>query len=289
MKRILVPTDFTEQSENALDFAYQLAKRMNAEIELLHVLEVPQKDHYSGMENIAVEGGSSGGIDMDDLFFVKLLEKTKERFEEIVSREQFGDVGIFYKMQTGTPYKNITRESGSGKTDLIVMGTSGVSNWEEAIVGSHAERVVRHSECPVFTIQNKVDAAKIKNIAYASDFKYDHKQLVDIVKSISDLLNARIHLVKVNTPSNFRNDKDNYADLKSFAEENKFEDYETHVYNHEEEEDGIICFAEAFNMHMIVMATEGKTGFSRLLGGSIAEDVINYSKIPVLTFRTNKA
>jgi nucleotide-binding universal stress UspA family protein len=42
-------------------------------------------------------------------------------------------------------------------------------------------------------------------------------------------------------------------------------------------------------MNMIVMATEGKTGFSRLLEGSIAEDVVNYSKIPVLTFKTQKA
>jgi hypothetical protein len=110
-----------------------------------------------------------------------------------------------------------------------------------------------------------------------------------LIKEISNLLNAKIHLVIINTPGNFRDDKDNYAILKSFAEDNKFKNYEMHVYNHSEEEDGIICFSESFNMHMIVMATEGKTGFSRLLEGSIAEDVVNYSKIPVLTFKTDKA
>ena len=61
------------------------------------------------------------------------------------------------------------------------------------------------------------------------------------------------------------------------------------MYNQEEEEDGIICFAESFGMDMIVMATAGRTAFSRLLEGSIAEDVVNFSKIPVLTYKTEKA
>jgi nucleotide-binding universal stress UspA family protein len=289
MKRILVPTDFTEQSENALEFAYQIAKKIKGEIELLHVLDVPDKDQFGGMDNIQVSGEMSGGGGMDDVFFIKLLEKTRERFDEITSRPEYGDVRIFAKMQTGTPYKNISRETEKGRIDMVIMGTSGITNWEEAFVGSVADRVVRHAKCPVFTIQNRVDVNKIKNIAYASDFKFNHKHLVELVMDIGELLSARIHLVIINTPSNFRNDKDNYAVLRSFAEDNKFKNYELHVYNHEEEEDGIICFSENFKMDMIVMATEGKTGFSRLLEGSIAEDVVNYSKIPVLTYKTEKA
>ena len=288
MKRILVPTDFTDQSENALEFAYQIAKKIGGEIELLHVLDVPEGDKYIGLENIHVGGEVSGNIDMDDIYFVKLLEKTKERFEKILSREDFRDVNIIDRMEIGTPYKKIIRETENKRLYMIVMGTSGGSNWEEAFVGSNAERVVRKAKCPVFTIQNKVDLDSIKNIAYASDFKFNHEHLIDLVKDFGHLLKARIHLVKINTPSDFKNDKDNYAILKSFAEKNNFSDYELHVYNHEHEEDGIICFTESFGMNMIVMATEGKTGFSRLLEGSIVEDVVNYSKIPVLTFKTEK-
>ncbi len=289
MKRILVPTDFTEQSENALQFAYQIAKKINGEIELLHVLDVPEGDQYSGMDNINTGGEFSGGERIDDLFFVKLLEKTKERFEDILTSPDYQDIKIIDRMKVGSPYKSIVEETEKGKVNLIVMGTSGVNDWEEAIVGSTADRVVRKAKCPVLTIQNQVNLSDIKNIAYASDFKYNHDYLVDLVKEFGLTLNAKIHLVKVNTPSNFKNDDENMAILKSFAEENKFLDYELHIYNHEEEEDGIICFAENYGMNMIVMATEGKTGFSRLLEGSIAEDVVNYSKIPVLTYRTLKA
>ena len=288
MKRILVPTDFTDQSENALDFAYQIAKKINGEIELLHVLDVPEGDTYLGFDNIHVEGEISVGAGMDDIYFIKLMEKTKERFENIHAREDYKDVNIIDRIAIGTPYKKIVQETENKSLYMIVMGTSGVSNWEESFVGSNAERVVRKAKCPVFTIQNKVNLASIKNIAYASDFKFDHEHLVDLVQNFVHLLKAKIHLVKINTPSDFKNDKDNYAIIKSFAEENKLSNYELHVYNHEHEEDGIICFAESFGMNMIVMATEGKTGFSRLLEGSIAEDVVNYSKIPVLIFKTEK-
>jgi len=289
MKRILVPTDFTEQSENALEFAYQIAKKIDGEIKLLHVLDVPEGDRYSGMDSINTSGEFSGGQHIDDLFFVKLLEKTKERFEDVLSSPDFQDIKIIDRIKVGSPYKSIVEETEKGKVNLIVMGTSGVNNWEEAIVGSTADRVVRKAKCPVITIQNKINLKDIKNIAYASDFKYNHDNLVDLVKEFGRTFKAKIHLVKVNTPSNFMNDDKNIGILKSFAEENKFKDYELHIYNHEEEEDGIICFAENFGMNMIVMATEGRTGFSRLLEGSIAEDVVNYSKIPVLTYRTLKA
>jgi nucleotide-binding universal stress UspA family protein len=289
MKRILVPTDFSEQSENALALACQLAVRMDAEIELLHVLDSPDGDQSSDLDSIIAGGGISGGSDINAIFFVKLVEKTRERLNEIISRPDMMGLQIIHRMKMGTPYKVISNETENGKVDLIIMGTSGTSNWEEAFVGSNAERVVRHAFCPVFTVRNKVDVFSINNIAYASDFKHNHKHLVEILKEMAKFLSAQIHLVKINTPGGFQNDKINYAALKSFAEENKFSNYECHVYNFEDEEDGIISFAESNDMNMIVLATEGRTGFARLLEGSITEDVVNYSKIPVLTFRTGNA
>ena len=100
-------------------------------------------------------------------------------------------------------------------------------------------------------------------------------------------MGAEIHLVKINTPSNFKNDKVNKAIIKSFAEENDFENYKIHIFNHENEEDGIVMFVEENKMDMIIMATEGRTGFARVLEGSIAEDVVNYSRIPVMTIKIN--
>jgi len=286
MTRILVPTDFSKQADYALDLGHQLALELNAEIELLHVLDVPGAEGFGGIENISVTGDASGNAGMDNVFFIKLVEKTKERMEALMNRPELQGINMIQKIQLGSVHRQIYEETENGKVDLIVMGTTGTSDWEEELVGSNAEKVVRRSNCPVLTVQNRVKLTQIKNIAYASDFKYNHQNLVDLVKKVVSVIGAKLHLVKINTPSHFENDKLNYGAIKSFAAENHIEDYEPHVYNFEDEEDGIISFTEQFKMDMIIMATKGRKGFARLLEGSIAEDVVNYSKIPVLTYHT---
>lgn len=284
MARILVPTDFSEQADYALKLAHQLALEMNAEIELLHVLDVPGGDRFAGTENISFTGESSGNEGMNDIYFYKLVEKTREKLIDVMAWPELQGIKMFDKIQTGSIYRQIYEETQAGKVDLIIMGTSGTSDWEEELVGSNAEKVVRRSKCPVLTVRKEVKLTQIKNIAFASDFKHDHEKLVDLVKKMVEIIGAKLHLVKVNTPSHFENDKINYSNIRRYAEENKIEDYELHVYNFEDEEDGIISFTEQFGMDMIIMATKGRRGFARLLEGSIAEDVVNYSRIPVLTF-----
>jgi nucleotide-binding universal stress UspA family protein len=284
MARILVPTDFSKQADYALDLAHQLALEMNAEIELLHVLDAPEGDQFAGMENISFTGESAGNAGMDAVYFYKLVEKTREKLQNIMGRPELQGISMFDKIQTGSIYRQIYEETVKGHVDLIIMGTSGTSNWEEDLVGSNAEKVVRRANCPVLTVRNQVKLTQIKNIAFASDFKYNHQKLVDLVKKMVSIIGAKLHLVKVNTPSHFENDKINYATIRNYAKENKIDEYELHVYNFEDEEDGIISFTEQFGMDMIIMATKGRRGFARLLEGSIAEDVVNYSKKPVLTF-----
>ena len=168
------------------------------------------------------------------------------------------------------------------------MGTSGVDSWEQSLIGTTAERVVRYANCPVITMRKAVKLSKIKNIAYASDFVKFQPDVVKLVQAFAGLMKSKVHLVKINTPARFQNDMDNYAKLKSFAEEQKFKNYEMHVHNHENEEDGIVQFSEMYKMDLLVMTTRGRGGFSRILEGSIAEGVVNYSKIPVLTCRITK-
>jgi nucleotide-binding universal stress UspA family protein len=284
MARILVPTDFSKQADYALDLAHQLALELNAEIELLHVLDVPEGERFAGMENISFTGESSGNAGMDDIYFYKLVEKTRERLGNVMGRPELQGITMFDKIQTGSIYRQISEETAEGHVDLIVMGTTGTSNWEEDLVGSNAEKVVRRSSCPVLTVRNQVKLTQIKNIAFASDFNDNHEILVDLVKKIVNMIGAKLHLVKINTPSHFENDKINYSAIKNYAQKNKIEDYDPHVYNFEDEEDGIISFTEQFGMDMIIMATKGRRGFARLLEGSIAEDIVNYAKLPVLTY-----
>jgi hypothetical protein len=76
--------------------------------------------------------------------------------------------------------------------------------------------------------------------------------------------------------------------MENYVKDFGLENYTCNIYNDPIEEDGIILFAEEVNAGMIVMATHGRTGFAHLLSGSIAEDVVNHAKRPVLTLNINK-
>jgi nucleotide-binding universal stress UspA family protein len=74
--------------------------------------------------------------------------------------------------------------------------------------------------------------------------------------------------------------------METFAKKLKLENYTLNIFNDYSEEEGIIRFSESINADMIAMATHGRKGFAHVLVGSIAEDVVNHAKRPVLTFVT---
>ncbi len=90
--------------------------------------------------------------------------------------------------------------------------------------------------------------------------------------------------MRINTPGNFQRDAVVKKYMQDFAKRLQLKNYTVNVFNDLTEEEGIIYFADSINADMIAMATHGRTGFAHVLAGSIAEDVVNHSKRPVLTF-----
>ena len=121
MKKILVPTDFTQQAENALVFAHQIGLKTNATIELLHILDTIQGEQYANLGNLNVTGEVRGiGGGMDDVYFIKLVEKAREQLNELVKRPEFSGVEINYTIQAGSPYKRIYEKTTSKKYDAVI-------------------------------------------------------------------------------------------------------------------------------------------------------------------------
>lgn len=289
MKKIIVPTDFSEQANNALDLACEISGKTGAKIVLMNVLEYSKKQTtFLGSSALNTMGSLSTGIEMDDIYFIELYKKRRRQMTELLSDPSYANVEIIDKIMLGTPYHAIEEEITEFEADLIIMGTTGVNDWEESLIGSTAEKVVRHASCPVITLRKKVHLMDIEKIAFASDFNDEKPSYMHIVKSIQKLFGAELHLVFVNTPSNFKNEREVNASLKAFAEANELDDHKIHIYCHQHEEEGIVWFTEDHKMDLVMMATYGRSGFSRLFEHSIAEDVVNFSKKPVVTFNLNQ-
>jgi len=289
MKKIIVPTDFSDQANNALDLASEIAAEENAQIVVMNVIEYSKKQTtFLGSSALNTMGSLSTGIEMDDIYFIELYKKRKGQLEDLISDPRYANIDIIDKIMLGTPYHAIEEEITDSEADFIIMGTTGVNDWEESLIGSTAEKVVRHSSCPVITLRKKVKLNDIEKIAFASDFKDQKPSYMPLIINIQKLFNAELHMVYVNTPGHFRNEREVINDLKKFAEANALDDHKIHIYSHQHEEEGIVWFTEDHNMDMVMMATYGRSGFSRLFEHSIAEDVVNFSKKPVVTFNLNQ-
>jgi nucleotide-binding universal stress UspA family protein len=286
MKKILVPTDFSIQAEHALDLACELAKKAGAEITLLNVLDIPGGSAFaSSSSSFDVLGAPGYASQMDNVYVVQLYEQTKKKLEEKIQHHRFKDISIGYKLQIGNPYYSISEEIADSKTNLVVMGTTGTSGVEEFLIGSNTEKVVRLAKCPVLTVKQKIAADSIKNIVFASNFVEDQSNLMVELKKLQVLFEAKLHLVKINTPNNFESTRKIRKDVESFVHKNKIQNYTVNIYCDKQEEEGIIYFADDIDADMIALSTHGRTGIMHLLSGSIAEDVVNHSKRPVWTFR----
>jgi len=284
MKTILVPTDFSEQANNALDMAYEMAVIGNAELIILNVLDMPGGHAYApGGASFNVMGGPAMGGELDNVYLVELHNKTKEKLENIIKEPKYKNIKLSYRLQVGNPYHNISEEIVENDVDLVVMGTKGASGMEEMLIGSNTEKVVRLAKCPVLTVKNKVGVNNVKKIVFASSFTEAEDHVIEELKKLQKLLSAELHLLKVNTPNNFETSRKIKQDVKNYIDKYDLQHASVNICNDVVEEDGIIYFAEEIDADLIAMATHGRTGFMHLLSGSIAEDVVNHAQRPVWT------
>jgi nucleotide-binding universal stress UspA family protein len=288
VKKILVPTDFSEQAGYALDFAYQIALKSKAEIMLINVVDYPGLSSVWG-GGMNVIGGAEPPLDnLDESFINNLLTRAKDEMTSMINKFDPGDVKITRLVEVGNPYFVITEKIEQESVNLVIMGTKGATGLEEVLIGSNTERVVRHAICPVITIKKKRDFSKIHNIAFASNFEGDQEHVVEELFKLQDIFNAKLHLVKINTPNNFESTRNILKSMKNFVSKYKIKNFCLNIYNDYIEEEGIIYFSDDIQADMIAMATHGRTGLMHLLSGSIAEDIVNHAKRPVWTCRLKK-
>lgn len=279
MKKILVPTDFSVPAQTALKVAVNIALKAEARIILLHIIEQP------GGDSINVTGETSSSDDWEDkVFTYKLIERSKNTLNREAEQIRQQGIKVTEELRLGNPYHGISTLIAEKDVDLVVMGTAGHSKLEEMIIGSNTEKVIRHAHCPVLTVHAKPGRKEFKNIVYATSLSEDEKDFSKLVKNTQAMYDSTIHLVRINTPNNFQPDNVVKKVMGDYAKRIKLENFTINSFNHYTEEEGIIHFADSIDADLIAMSTHGRKGFAHVLVGSIAEDVANHSKRPVLTF-----
>lgn len=282
MKKILIPTDFSKEADLIMPIAAQFAKAFGAEVYFLHVSPQFLDDSFN------FSGPQHAGVSEEALFMMKYLERVKEKLSKRVNSSTFIDIKTHGESKVGEMYPVLRDYADEIGADLIMMSSQGASGVDDLIIGSNAERVVRLSNVPVLVVKGKQEKLDINNILFATNGEEEGNELAQYVKSIAKAFGSSISLVNVNTPNNFYRTRTMLTMLEGFAKNNGIPDANIVIVNDSSEEDGILYAAETTNADIIIMGTHGRTGLAHLLSGSIAEDVVNHVKLPVLTYKFKK-
>lgn len=273
MKRILVPTDFSNHAEYALKVAAQIAKKNNGEIILVHMLELPHQ------ENDAI----SHGMDIPEVMFFK--NAVLRKMDELMDSDYLDGIKVSEIIQFEIAFDGIMKLSKQHDVDLIVMGSHGASGIKEMFVGSNAEKVVRNSLIPVLIIKEQDDDFKIEKFVFASDFSDEIKKPFSKVVEFANSFGSTLHLVNINTPSNFKSTHYAQVIMDNFVSDFKIDKYQTHIYNDANIEAGVLNFANDIKADLIGMCTHGRKGLAHFLNGSVSESLVNHAHKPVVTFK----
>ncbi|MEQ9231097.1 MAG: universal stress protein, partial [Cyclobacteriaceae bacterium] len=195
MKKILVPTDFSSDADNALNFAIQFNEKMKGEIVLMHVLELPAASVNYGADITAATA--------EVVYRRELIDGVSSQLHERADKVKAAGQEAAIRIEYGSPYKSIGVEIKEERADWVIMGSTGASGLKEVLLGSNAERVIRHSTCPVITIQEPTNLNEIKNMVFASDLRSEGDAIVARAKEFQKMFGLNMHVVRVKTPHNF--------------------------------------------------------------------------------------
>jgi universal stress protein A len=142
LKRILVPTDFSDSARHALTYGISFAREYEAELLLLHVVETVPVGYASDLFPVPMAE-----------VFQEMSGYAKAELAKVAEEARGKGVTVRETVVQGKPSAEIARVAADEKVDMIVLGTHGKGMLDKAIFGSTTERVVRRAPCPVLTVR----------------------------------------------------------------------------------------------------------------------------------------
>jgi nucleotide-binding universal stress UspA family protein len=277
IRKILIPYDFSETAALALEHGVFMAKLNRAEITLLHIIETVTFTS-------AIAHAFSSKSDFEN----KVEESAIEKLQEIASDiHHKSGIKVHVKAEVGRIYKKIVEVSAEDEIDLILMGTHGVSGFQEFFMGSNAFRVVSDSPCPVITVQTHAKKIGFKDIVLPLDDSFPSRQKVPFCAELADKYSAVVHIAGLMTS------KDEDFERKFKIKVEQVEEYldkhgiqhTTRLMHTDNLAEASMSYAKQIDADLVVIMTEQEPNITGLFLGTYAQQVVNHSKIPVMSVR----
>ncbi len=264
---ILVPTDFSEIANNALNYAAMLATNLKGEIILLHV--IPPNSIWWSSSNAE---------------FIEDARKKQASIKERLVSQGMDAANIETYVISEFPLPRYINDFASGHhIDFVVMGTKGSSGLAKTKLGSFTLGMIENVHIPVIAVPPEAKATTIKHILYPTDLGNVLEETRKILP-LAKAFNASIHIVHI-PPEPVSEELLAYHSLMDIGRLTGYEHITTGVAHSHNVRDVIDQQLIAKNADMLVMFAQEKGFFEKLFKGSKTEQMSSHTQVPLLVFR----
>lgn len=278
MKSILVPTDFSENAENAITYAAEMNLKINGKIILFHSYLVPVP-----VTDIAF---SMAMIDDNEVRQAakSTLNKLKITYEILYPGMEFET-----DLSEGIADTEIVTEEKLSKCDLVIMGTHGKSGLQEFFIGSNTVSVINKSICPVISVPDNAKMRGLKKIVFATDFaSNDFKNVFEIVEHARNF-NSHIELLHISTgQSDQLIEKSKLIELQQrIINESKYPDISINLLPDKNSFQGLNSYLEEYNPDLLAISTRDRSFVDKYFDRSLTKKMVHHSHIPLIALHSS--
>ena len=305
IRNILVPMDFSGFARQALTCAVPLARKHRAKISLIHVVRPTS----------ALRAFPDGGIAIP-MDAYRLVSVARTHLDDLAARLLPDELRGRMLVREGYPADQVVAAAKAIRADLIVLSNTGRSGLKRVVLGSTAERILRHAHCPVLTVRRQSSGPAMRllslekplypqrlpwrRILVPLDFSLTSLRALKFAVPLAKESSARLVLLNVVEPNPYPTGMEGAILVTPDAslEQNAKKELPqvarrfvpksirvTSLVARGRAADVIVETSEKKGVDLIVLSTHGHTGLNRLLMGSTAEQVVRTAKCPVFVVR----
>ena len=283
MKKILFPTDFSDTANNAFLYTLHLAKLYNAEVFVTHIYDKKViSTLYGGQPELVAT--IYVDVELDEFEYFK--EESK-KLRMIAEENNLSDVKLNFIFKSGSLVSTLGKIIEKEKINLVVMGTSGATNFEKKLWGSNTMNALRSLDIPILSIPKKAIFKGVKNIGFASALKDSDKPILANLLNFYDDNNLIIKVLYV-----IKNDEN--IEVEEQLIDKKIASWESEFRNEklifikkisDSVTKGIYQLIFDENIDIVVIAKRDLSFIDSLFTHSLSEDLAKKVDFPLLVVK----
>ncbi|PKR82307.1 hypothetical protein CW751_02955 [Brumimicrobium salinarum] len=275
MMKILFPTDFSKAAETAFFYALQMTMKLEAELVLVHVYELPDLGR-------ALHNTSKEVYEIMEMETLENFKKSVNELREKATQKGFSNIEFKHLMAEGQIVPRIVNIAKEEEADFIVMGTTGATGLKEVFLGSVASGVIDNAPCNVLSIPQEVSLQDtIKKVAYLTNYKDEEVVSFNEVYRFAKYFNATTCSI------HFEKEVDDLSEKEMQAWKNKLivdtTNLNSYVITGNNFEEAICQLYAEKNIDILAIQPRKRNFFTQVFKKSLSKQIVQRLKIPLFT------